>query len=69
MVLGLVALDPLVRGMDPDPSIKQKKQEPINDSYRFVTCFGLLYLQNYVNVPSKSNKQQLLIGFLASSGQ
>jgi hypothetical protein len=28
------------------------------DSYYFVTLFDFLSLENYVNVPSKSNKQQ-----------
>ncbi len=42
--------DPLVRGMDPDPENL--------DSYYFVTLFDFLSLKNYVNVPSKSNKQK-----------
>jgi hypothetical protein len=35
------------------------------DSYCFVTFFGPFILNNYVNVPSKSNKQKsfLLISF------
>jgi hypothetical protein len=28
------------------------------DSYCFVTSFGLFSFENYVNVPSKSNKQK-----------
>jgi hypothetical protein len=67
MVLGLPDPDPLVRGMDPDPdldpdssitvSIKNSKKNL--DSYLlFVTSFGLFVFKNYVNVPSKSNKQR-----------
>ncbi len=38
--------DPLIRDMDPDLSI--------------VTLFDFLSLKNYVNIPSKSNKQEKL---------
>jgi hypothetical protein len=38
----------------PSSSTKSKKNL---DSYCFVTSFLLLSLKNYVNVPSKSNKQ------------
>ena len=56
--------DPLVRGMDPDPDpsliiLSSSKNSKKNlDSYCFVTSIGLLSLKNYVNVPSKSNKQK-----------
>jgi hypothetical protein len=57
MFLGLPDLDPLVRGMDPDPSSSKKSKKNL-DSYCFVTSFGFLSLKNDVNVPSKSNKQK-----------
>jgi hypothetical protein len=44
MFLGLPDPDPLLRGMDPDPAM-----DPDPD---------FLSLKNYVNVPSKSNKQK-----------
>jgi hypothetical protein len=52
--------DPLLRGMDPDldPSIAKQKSKKNVDSYCFVTSFGLLSLNNDVNVPSKSNKKK-----------
>jgi hypothetical protein len=54
------------RDRDPDPeqirillsSCKNSKKNL--DSYCFVTLFDLLSLKNYVNVPSKSNKQKKL---------
>jgi hypothetical protein len=52
--------DPLVIGMDPDPdplsSCKNSKKDL--DSYYFVTLFDFSSLKNYVNIPSKSNKQK-----------
>jgi hypothetical protein len=60
--------DPLVRGMDPDPApdpdpsiIKQKNSKKNLDSYCFMTSSGLFILKNYVNVPSKTNKQKTFI--------
>jgi hypothetical protein len=55
MFLGLLEPDPdpLVRGMDPDPSCKNSKKNL--DFYYFVTPFDFLSLKNYVNVLSKSN--------------
>jgi hypothetical protein len=63
MFLGLLDpdQDPLVRGMDPDPSILKKEKNKKNlDSHCFVTSFWLLSLKNYVNVSSNStgNKQK-----------
>ncbi len=45
---------------DPDPSIsKQKYSSKKNlDSYCFLTLLDLISTKNYVNVPSKSNKQK-----------
>ncbi len=51
--------DPLVRCMDPDPSIIMQKYEK-SKIYYFVTLFDFLSLKNNVNVPSKSNKQKKL---------
>jgi hypothetical protein len=34
--------DPLVRGMDPDPSIIKQNSRKNLDSYSFVASFGLL---------------------------
>ncbi len=51
--------DPLVRGMDPDPSIiKQKivRKTLIPTALRLL--FDFLSSKNDVNVPSKSNKQK-----------
>jgi hypothetical protein len=52
--------DPLVRGMDPDPSITKRKYSKKNlDSYTALRLlFDFLKLKNYVNVPSKTNQQQ-----------
>jgi hypothetical protein len=36
--------DPLVRGMDPDPSITSKNSKNNLDSYCFVTLFFTFYL-------------------------
>jgi hypothetical protein len=64
MFFALPDPDPLVRSMDPDPDpsiiiISSNKNSKKNlDSYCFVTSIGLLSLKNYVNVPSKSNKQK-----------
>jgi hypothetical protein len=64
MFLGLPDPDPLVRGMDPgtdpapDPSIIMQNSKKNLDSFYFVTLFDFLSLKNYVNVPSKSNKQK-----------
>jgi hypothetical protein len=59
-VLGLPDPDPLVRAMDPDPSILCKNSKKNLDSYYFVTLFDILSLKNDVNVPSKRNKQKKL---------
>jgi hypothetical protein len=60
MFLGLPDPDPIVRGMDPDPSIIMQKSKKNLDSYYFVTLLDFLSLKNYVNVPSKSIKQKNL---------
>jgi hypothetical protein len=60
MFLGLPDLDPLVRGMDPDPSVIMQNSKKNLDSYYFVTLFDFLSFKNDVNVPSKSNKQKKL---------
>ncbi len=62
--------DPLVRGMDPDPdpaldpdpdpSIIMQNSKKKLDSYYFVILFEFLSLKNYVNVASKSRKQEKL---------
>ncbi len=64
--LGLPDRDPLVRGMDPDPTldpdpsiIMQNCKKNLDASY-LVTLFDFLYLKNDVNVASKSNKQKKL---------
>jgi hypothetical protein len=51
MVLDLLDTDPdpLVRGMDPGPSIIMQNTMKNLDSYWFVTS---LWQKNYVNVPS-----------------
>jgi hypothetical protein len=46
--------DPLVRGMDPDPSIIMQNNKKNLESHYFVTLFDILSLENNVNVPSKS---------------
>jgi hypothetical protein len=65
MYLGLPDPDPLVRGMDLDPSIilltSSKNNKKNLDSYCFATSFGLFIFENDVNVPSKSNKQKNFI--------
>jgi hypothetical protein len=67
MFLGL--MDPLFRGMDPDPStsISKNSKKPLIPT---VLCllFHVLSLKNYVNVLSKSTRQknffvQLLVLF------
>jgi hypothetical protein len=55
MFLGLLEPDPLVRGTDPDPNPSIIKQ---NRKKNLVISFYLR--ENYVNVPSKSNKQKNL---------
>ncbi len=60
MFLGLPDPDPLVRGMDPDPSIIMHNSKKNLDSYYFVTLFDFLSLKYDVNVPSKSNEQKKL---------
>jgi hypothetical protein len=60
MFLGLQDLDPdpLVRGMDPDPSIiKQKIVRKILISTVLRLLFDFLSLKNDAKVPSKSNMQ------------
>ena len=55
--LGLPDLDPLVRGMDPDPALDPDPsviKQNSNDSYCFVTSFFIFY----VSVTSKSKKQK-----------
>ncbi len=52
--------DPLVRGMDPDPSIIMQNSKKSLDSYYFGTLFDFLSLKNDVNGASKSNKQKKL---------
>jgi hypothetical protein len=37
--------DPLVKGMDPDPSVIKKNRKKSLDSYCFVTSFGLFILE------------------------
>ncbi len=65
MFLGLLDpdLDPLVRGMDPDPdpaldpdpsTVMQKYGKKNLDPYHFVNLFDFLSLKNDVNVASKS---------------
>jgi hypothetical protein len=70
MFEGLPDPDPLIRYMDPDPALdpnlstillsSSKKSKKNLDSYCFVTSFALfiLYLENDINVPTKSNNQK-----------
>jgi hypothetical protein len=62
MFLGLPDPYPLVRGVNPDPSIillsSSKNSKKNLDSYCFVTSLDFLSLKNDVNVPSKSYKQK-----------
>ncbi len=70
MFFGLLDPDPLVRGMDPDPSIIMQNNKKNLESHYFATLFDFLSLKNNVNVPSKSNKQKKLckkISFLLAS--
>jgi hypothetical protein len=68
MFLGFPDPDSLVRGMDPDPALDPdpilisscKNSKRNLDSYFFETLFDFLSLKNYVNIPSKSNKQKKL---------
>jgi hypothetical protein len=41
MFLGLLDPDPLVRGMDPDPSIIMQNSKKNFDSFYFVTLFDI----------------------------
>jgi hypothetical protein len=59
MFLGLPDPDPLVRAMDPDPDPCNNSKKNL-DSYYFVALFDFFSLKNYVNLPSKSNKQKKL---------
>jgi hypothetical protein len=43
MFFGLPDPDPLVRGMDPDPSISCKNSKRNLESYYFVTLFDLIF--------------------------
>jgi hypothetical protein len=66
MFLGLPDPDPLVRGMDPDPStIKQKKTKKTKKNIHsscFLIFLKTFYLfKNYINVSSKNNKQKNLV--------
>jgi hypothetical protein len=45
MVLGLPDPDPLVREMDPDPSIIKQKSKKNLASYCFVISFGLFIFE------------------------
>ncbi len=75
IILGLLDPDPLIRGVDSDldPSIillsASKNSKENLDSYGFVTSFDFLSFKNYVNVPSKSNKQKnfFFVGVLRST--
>jgi hypothetical protein len=44
--------------MDPDPSVIMQNSKKNLDFYYFVPLFDFLSLENYVNVPSNSNKQK-----------
>jgi hypothetical protein len=60
MFLGLPDPDPLVRSMDPDPSIIKQKSKKNLEFYCFVTSFGHFIFEKLCKctVPSKSNKQK-----------
>jgi hypothetical protein len=63
MYFGLPYPEPLIRGMNPDPTpvlLSPRKNSKQNlDSYCFVTSFLTFYfLKNDVNGPSKRNKQK-----------
>ncbi len=68
-------LDPLVRGMDPDPALDPDPDPSIREEkpWFLIFCysfFDFLFLKNDVNVASKSNKQKKLcskISFLLTS--
>ncbi len=60
MFLGLPNPDPLVRGIDPDPSIIMKNSKENLDPFYYVTLLDFFSLKNDVNEPSKSNKQRKL---------
>jgi hypothetical protein len=59
MFLGLLDPDPLVRAVDPDPSIILLAARKIVGKPLILTVLWLLldflFLKNYANVPSKSN--------------
>jgi hypothetical protein len=58
--LGLLDPDPLVRGMDPDPSIIISKNSKENLDFLLFCAFFLTFLplKNDVKVPSNSNMQK-----------
>ncbi len=60
MFLGHPDTDPLVKGMDLNPSITKQNNKKKLDSYCFVTSFGLFIFEKLCKcyVPSKSNKQK-----------
>ena len=62
MFLGLPDPDPLVRCMDPDPSVivlsSSKNSQKNLHSHCFVTFLEFLSLKNDVKVPSKRNEQK-----------
>ncbi len=59
MFLGLLDPDPVVRGIDPDPDPSIIVRKTLIPTVLWL-LFDLLSLKNYVNVPSKSNKQKSL---------
>ncbi len=73
MFSGLPDPNPLVRYMDPGPSIIKQKSKKNLHSHCFVTTFDFLSfkflsLKNDVNVPSRSNKQKIVFtSFLMAS--
>jgi hypothetical protein len=68
MFLGLLdpEPDPLIRGMDPDPSVTKRKYSKKNlDSYTALRLlFDFLSLKNYVYVPSSSKTKQQKMFFV-----
>ncbi len=64
MFLGLLDPDPLVRDMDPDPSIITQKKEEKPWFLQFYDSSWLFIFKNDVHVPSKSNKQKQKLGVL-----
>jgi hypothetical protein len=57
MLLGLLDPDPLVRGMDPDPSIITKIVRKTLISTVLLLLIYFLSLKSDVNIPSKNNMQ------------